>query len=200
MKTIKIKIYKFDELSEEAKQKAIENERQNEYGITYGAWYDAVEWEFKDKAEKLGYTDIEMHFSGFWSQGDGACFEANVNIAKWLKAHKLSTKYKLLKEWEDAVSIDITHNARYYYATSTNVNTEYAYESEQLKGKTLDRVNDQLEEVSKLIETEREELGNALYRDLESEYESLTSDDVIADYLLTNEYDFLEDGSQHLHI
>lgn len=30
--------------------------------------------EKKREIEKLGYNNVKIYYSGFWSQGDGACF------------------------------------------------------------------------------------------------------------------------------
>lgn len=194
MQVIKIKTYKFDELSDEAKAKAIEAERNNEYGITYGAWYDSVEWDWKDKLNKLGFNNVEIFFSGFWSQGDGACFTADVDTAKWLKAHKLANKMRALYSNAELWTFSISHVGRYYHENSMVVEEQFWNDTPNFKAEA------QQDKMLHLLEAEVVELAKQLYKDLEAEYENLTSDDVIADYLTTNEYDFLENGSQHYQV
>jgi hypothetical protein len=41
--------------------------------ITNG-WEDGVTEGFKEDMEEIGISDIDISYSGFWSQGDGASF------------------------------------------------------------------------------------------------------------------------------
>lgn len=75
MRTIETTLYQFDKLSDEAKAKALDQCRD------WSTDYDWWEYQFENFAERMskhGY-DIDpakdIHFSGFWSQGDGACFK-----------------------------------------------------------------------------------------------------------------------------
>ncbi|MFA7254446.1 MAG: hypothetical protein WC107_07930 [Patescibacteria group bacterium] len=72
-------VYKFDELSESAKQKAIEDYRQDGF---YYEWWDAVYEDARQIGEILGIEIDNIYFSGFSSQGDGACFEGKYAYAK----------------------------------------------------------------------------------------------------------------------
>jgi len=89
MRTIETKVYKFDELSETAKQAARDEFRKNGFGFD---WWDSTYEDAEQVAEVLG-IDIKqraipthggrtidepaIYFSGFCSQGDGACFEGS---------------------------------------------------------------------------------------------------------------------------
>ncbi len=67
-----ITLFTFDELPEESQQKLIEGFRQD-YDPHYGHIYDEF---ILEMSEKYG-ADIKednIQWSGFWSQGDGACF------------------------------------------------------------------------------------------------------------------------------
>ncbi len=88
MKVLKIKAYEFDELSDKAKEKAREWFREAGMGDDYWTEFvidEVVEQgqfmgiEFATKEVKLmgGGTrrDPNIYWSGFWCQGDGACFE-----------------------------------------------------------------------------------------------------------------------------
>jgi hypothetical protein len=74
-----ITVYKFDELSDEAKEKAREWWREG--GLDY-EWYDCVESDFKEIGKILGIDVTKIFFTGFSSQGDGACFEGYYEYAK----------------------------------------------------------------------------------------------------------------------
>lgn len=192
MQQITVNTYNFDELGQEAQKTALESFR--DINVDSDGWSEDVIENFKNKLEALGYENITVYYSGFWSQGDGACFIGRVDLTKWLKAHKLANKYRALYNDTEAYSINITHQSHYYHATSTTVEDGY-YSS----GKS-EKSEKQFAEVVGLIEAEREELGNALYKELEQEYDFLTSDEVIKDTILVNEYQFLADGKRSYYV
>lgn len=187
MKKVQISVYQFGELSKEAQQKVLDSDLR--YVNTEHEWYDFIRDEFVGKAESLGYTNVEMMFSGFSSQGDGACFTAGVDIPKWLRAHRLGNKYKALaKAYRDGdAAIKITHSWRHYFATSTNVDPEDYRASA--------KAQEQMAEVVELIEKERESLGNDLYRTLEKQFDYLVSDEAVKEMIEANGWEFREDGS-----
>ncbi len=82
---IETTVYRFDELSDAAREKARAWYRDG--GFDHD-WYDAVYEDFQRIAEFLGINfrtrsvhlmgggarqELRIFFSGFWSQGDGAC-------------------------------------------------------------------------------------------------------------------------------
>lgn len=71
-----IKTYKyFEELTPEQQNKVIEKY----HDINADSWdfdFEIMEQEFISKLESLGYSDIKVQYTGFWSQGDGASFTA----------------------------------------------------------------------------------------------------------------------------
>lgn len=95
MRTKQINIYKFEELSDLAKEKAREWWRRCQDGDNYWSEFtieEAVEQgqllgiEFKEHDVKtIGgktYGKPCIWWSGFWSQGDGACFEGTWHASK----------------------------------------------------------------------------------------------------------------------
>lgn len=77
MRTIETTVYTFDELSDSAKQKALDADRNRD--VDHNWW----EWTYEDfisQAALKGYAieAKDIHFTGFWSQGDGACFSGTV--------------------------------------------------------------------------------------------------------------------------
>jgi hypothetical protein len=61
-----------------------------------------------------------------------------------------------------------------------------------------DKAYKQLEEMAKCIEDEREKLGDEIYKDLKKEYEYLISDEAVAETIISNEYDFTENGRRYV--
>ena len=78
----------YKELSDEAKEHAFE--RHQEYAVSGDYyWWESTQEYWVEKLEALGiHTSLEqMHFSGFGSQGDGACFTGSINLKQFLEAH-----------------------------------------------------------------------------------------------------------------
>lgn len=91
---LEITVFRFEELSDDAKDRA--RAWYQEAGLDYD-WYDAVYEDFERICEILGIClktrAVRLYgggtrqkpciwFSGFWSQGDGACFEARYSYRK----------------------------------------------------------------------------------------------------------------------
>lgn len=76
-------IYKYEELSDRAKQKA-----RDWYiaGMDY-EWWEGVYEMAKEDGYELGFCIDTINFSGFYSQGDGASWIGQVDVGAWLKAH-----------------------------------------------------------------------------------------------------------------
>ena len=172
----------FEKLSPEEKAIVIKN--YQDINTDYD-WYKPIIDDYTAKLEKLGYYEIKMYFNGFYSQGDGACFIAGVDIDEWIKAHKKIKEFKRIYNKYTAdgflpIAIKITHTSRYYYATSTNVELEHE-----------DQYNKEGELLEKLISDEREKIGNELYKELEKSNNYLSSEEAIAETLIANDYEFL---------
>jgi hypothetical protein len=183
--TMTINTYKINELAPDIREKVITKYR--DINVDYDGWHDFVLEDWKQKLENLGYINPEILYSGFWSQGDGACFTCTVDLDKWLKSHKLSNKYRALFVHNEEVTVKIKHNYRYYFATSTNVEEDGGYY-------LPDKAGNQLDEIINLIECERAELGDEIYRHLEDAYGGLTEDSAVIETLEANEYIFTKDG------
>jgi len=188
-KTIKIKIYSFNELSNEVKEKILEEYR--DINVNYSAWADVVIDEWKMKLKDLGYFNVEIYYSGFYCQGSGAYFTGKVDVNEWIKKHKAKTRFKkLLKEIEQGCFYEIRINHGYRYKMYVE------YEAEGMS----DKAYGQLKEVVNWIEQEAYELSEKIYKDLEREYEYLISDEAVIDTIKENNFEFLEDGSRQIYI
>ena len=67
MRTIEVEVYEFDELSEEV-QKRVADKWAEDTDLSF-----MVE-AFEERLETLGFSDVKVFWSGFYSQGDGASF------------------------------------------------------------------------------------------------------------------------------
>ena len=187
METRTYNVYELDELTPELKEKVIENYRDIHTG--YG-WYQFILEEWTEKLEALGYENIDINFNGFGSQGDGASFTAkSMDLDKWLKVHKRTTHYKkLLKDIHNyglaGLTGEVYRLTHHYYHENTC--------KASVDGDT--KYPELVDELTAEIESERYELCNQLYKDLQNEYEYLTSDEVILETLKANEYMFNDEG------
>ena len=53
-------------------------DKHRDYNTEHLDWWDGVYDVFKADMDAIGIEVDKMYFSGFWSQGDGACFEGRV--------------------------------------------------------------------------------------------------------------------------
>jgi len=140
MKTHTISVYSFDELSDTAKQKALDNHRYME--VEHHDWWDHLYNSFIERVALKGYTVSykNIHFSGFWSQGDGACFRGRVHktneeILALLpcdlaaKIKLINSKLRLLGEDDriDDLSCDFTLETSGRYSHSGTMQIDKVY-------------------------------------------------------------------------
>jgi len=79
IETVKRELYSYDELSDDAKEKARDWYRGGAFDFEW--WFDAV-YDAKQIGALMGIDIDEVYFSGFWSQGDGACFTGEYRYKK----------------------------------------------------------------------------------------------------------------------
>jgi hypothetical protein len=201
-------VYKYAELSDEAKERAREWLRglveTDDYAphviddFTTIAGYCG--WDINQRPVKLigGGTryDPAVWWSGFSSQGDGACFEGN-----W-KASDVNTRalYKHAPKDEELCRIGREFAALKKAAPNGSARVAQRGPGSHEGCTDFDfydmgseRVADAREE--RLKKASRD-LMRWVYRALEREYEYQTSDEQIAESIEANEYEFTEDGSR----
>ena len=209
MRTKTTTIYLFDELSDEAKQTAIDSNRYTE--VEFFDWWGSSFEMFAEAAELFGldirqtrksfadgghrYDPTIIFFSGFSSQGDGACFEGHYTYKKGaLKATKQAfpTDSELLRIVRDLQAIQ----QRNFYQLTATAKHRGCYSHSGCMDITVDRAD------GKAFSGGDEESLKQLFRDfadwiyshLEKEYDYLTSDESVAESLRANEVEFTEDG------
>lgn len=187
-------LYTFGELSESAKENAREWYRQNypEY-----EWWDGVYDMAKEAGECLGIDIDRIFFSGFWSQGDGACFEGTYSYRKgWRGELKKRFGGDLLREIEEiGNALQVVQSPAFYKLSASVSQSGFRMHS----GCTDIQVDHE-----DRYATDEEEDGikdglryfmDWIYCKLEDEYEWLMSDEQIDEEIIANGYEFTEDGS-----
>lgn len=178
-------LFSIDELGVDARAKAIES--LYDCNIDYD-WWDCVYEDWKTTLSDMGFNDAEIHFSGFGSQGDGACFTATVDLAKWLKVNKLAGKNRALYNQAEGVTVSIiSSDSRYSHEMTMSIESDYY-------GNLTDKTSGQYYALEEKILEDARVQARLIYRQLEKEYDYLTSEDAIIETIKANDWTFLEDG------
>ena len=152
---------------------------------------------------QIGFSDAKINFSGFWSQGDGASFTATIDIAKladflatpiepknciegdpedfhpWI-VHKCGSKatnakYRQLVGLGDYLDDHAVERTSHHYSHENTCTVRLNVRDYHRAAK----VDALLRELARDAESLRLALCEAIYRDLEAEYECLTSDEAL---------------------
>lgn len=206
---IETTVYRLDELSDPAKDKARAWYRDG--GFDYD-WYDAVYEDFQRIAEILGIRfktrtlrfmgggsrqEPRIFFSGFWSQGDGACWEGFYSYRKNASAEirSYAPQDTILHGIADALQAvqrrnffqlraEASHRGRYSHECCMAISVERDSPTWQ----------DMTADAEEVVTEALRDLARWLYRQLEHEYEYLTSDEAVDETIAANDYTFTETG------
>ena len=204
MRTIEIKLYKFEELSEEAKQKVIE--KMYDINVDDAFWYEFIYEDFEEKAKQAGFDvsrgkrELNIYWSGFWSQGDGAMFEYDgldkSLLIEFVDQLKLSPMRKQWLKSQVIISGNGKHSGHYYHENCCyhSINFEPNFQwSEAINFNNW--IESFIEEFENFVIDKYKDLCKELYRSLEKEYEYQTSKEAIIETIQANDYEFTEDGT-----
>jgi len=213
MKQITLKLYSFNELDKEAKGKALTTYR--DLNVNFDWWDDEFE-DFIELCSYMGITVIKdkIYFRGFYSQGDGSCFTANVDILKLITA-------VANQSWKDYAPMQEFP----FFATNTDRRVLQLLEKGILpnepqiigrhrqygvvvdlgvyvinENRQHDNVFAQLDKLEEWLHNIAEVLNRYLYNTLEKQYEFLSSENAIKESILNNEYLFTADGRSANHL
>lgn len=207
---ITITVYKFDELSDKAKARARDWFRE---GYPDHDWWDASYEDFSRIADILGIEfdqypvqtvggktryETAIHFSGFSSQGDGACFAGRYTYKA--KAHRKIRAYARKDEKLHAIADGLLALQRANgYRLEARVKHRGSYSHEYCTEiDVTDKRTGELVEVAihEELVTLLRDFMRWIYRQLESEYEYLTSDEQVDETIVANEYTFTASGKR----
>lgn len=200
MKTIEMKLYKFNELSEETQEKVINDIRNSNWYMNW-EWWDFIYEQFiEDVLPQNGFDATKIYFSGFWSQGDGAMFEydsiSDELVNEFIESLDLSPMRKnWLREWS-YISSSGKHSGHYYHEKSCSHRATIEPDNGDIEpnGNIANWIYSFQIDFEDWIEDKYVDSACYLYKVLEQEYEEITSDDHIKYFLINNDYEFTEDG------
>lgn len=201
-------LYQFGELSDKAKARAIEDRRQIEYEDFD---HEYIYEDFQEIARILG-IELGMRerrrangeilrdrpkiwYSGFSSQGDGACFEGRYAYAddahravrehapQDAELHRIADELHTIQQaYSCSLTATITHTGRYYHSRSVDID--------------VDGDRNLPDKACKMVSEALRDLMDWLYKSLQAEYDYRTGDDAIAEYLKDSDDEYTADGKR----
>lgn len=187
---------KWEKLSEDRRKRLLERHRDTNM---YDDWWDGVYEAFKEDMGAIGVYVGAIYFSGFWSQGDGACFEGYItDWVKFLTALDKPETARILADLGDLggcteVSLAWRHSGRSYhehcitFIVGLAIDNPYDEMEQPLRHAAWEAIHGANGPLAPLEEEFIEFLRGkmrTLYRQLEKEYEYLTSDEEVTTYVL----------------
>lgn len=223
MREVTVNVYKFDELSDEAKQKAIAWFRGGQFD---GEWWDSV---FEDAATCLAFLGFDIlhtemyinhkrehkcrvvpyiRFTGFSSQGDGACFEGDWAASKvdmaGLKDHapqdktleKICAELSVIALRYPDLTISIHMDTSHYCNSGTMATESVDFHMADEGAEDEIGWSDAMRHAERGVQQCARAAADWIYKQLEAENDYLSSDEACIEGIEANEYEFTEDGER----
>lgn len=211
-------------LSKERRDALLEKHRNT--NVEHVEWYDGVYKMFVEDCVEKG-IDVDTHdvktmggktvakpsiyFSGFWSQGDGACFDGHVSDwPKFLAACGRVDLVPLYEKLDPTLVLSWCQSGHYQHSGCTSFNSDLCVEN------PFDEDDDVLQYATWDTIAEGGDIFNALeddfikyvrglmddlYTTLEEEHDYLTGDETVAAYILDNcEEELVEEDEDELSL
>lgn len=219
-KIIQTEVFTYAELKEHGDQAAIDKAAEwlRECAVSYD-WWESVYEIWQSALEQIGFSDPKINFSGFWSQGDGASFTAGIDVEKLATflavppdARKTIAEQPLdFRPWIVFKCNGVPAYSQYRklvrlanYIGAEVRRTSHRYSHKRTCDTYVDlsgsaskpRVEKLLLAFREDVEALRLMLCDAIYSDLEEEYNYLTGEESISDLAEVNEYTFTEQGKR----
>jgi len=194
MRTKEINIYQFSELSDEAKEKAMDWYRN---GFDFSFSSDCILDDAKEIGNLIGIDIDTIEYSGFCSQGDGCAFTGHYKYKKGgLSAIK--------EEWPTDELIRIAKElqklqSKYFYKLECkcyNSSSRYFNQSVDVSEYSFEWNQDCFNEVEDELKELMSDFADWIYRTLEHQYEWEMEDEEVSETIISNEYEFDEEGNR----
>jgi len=176
-------------------------DKYRNFNVEHVEWWDSTYECFSNDMQDVGIDVERMFFSGFWSQGDGACFEGRVNDIKlFLDRNFAPSDYPMIRKLVEAggdVYVQCGHTGHYYHENSTafSIGSDSFANCLETPTETHQQVANALDIAlgMELMDFEEDAIEifrnfmRKLYRELEQEYDYLTSDEAVAESIIAND-------------
>jgi hypothetical protein len=213
--TIETKAYAFDELSDAAKEKARSWYREcmtQDNDLSERNYDDFVECATRlgidfDQREGGKFFDGTINYrptiywSGFCSQGDGACFEGSYAYKATAPAaiREHAPKDETLRELADRLTTiqlrnafglraTVKHSGHYYHEHSMDIDVTDARNEDRDIGEDAEHIAEAMRDFARWM-----------YGQLDADNDYLYSDECVDECITANEYMFDEEGDRHAY-
>jgi len=173
MRTIEVKLYQFEELSNEAKENAIEKNRTT--NVEHD-WWDCTYESMKEVGVKINSFDI---------------YYRNINITIEDSEHTASKTIEYYGEGMEVVKISKR------FIADGDALIKRLGEGNDIAGYSVKEefIDEYDEEIEYLEEEYRKEMAEEILTWLRDEYEYLQTDEAVSETLIANDYEFTEEGA-----
>lgn len=142
----------------------------------------------REELEELGFFNVKIYYSGFYSQGDGACFTGDINIATYLNSIAKGDGFTELKEIDPDYlgEFNIYQFGQYYHHKSVYVQVDDYMDRQDL-------TNQQYVELEKLrldCTSYVRERSQLIYKQLEKSYEYYSSEEGLLEFIESHGVEF----------
>ena len=203
MRTVSVNVYNYEELADDAKEKVLAEQRNA--NVRFNDWFELIIDAWKCSLEEFAFFAPRIYFSGFYSQGDGACFECDSIYSDRLFESVRAEIDTFSKEFQEVFKTqeEALFNFMENYVSFTIETSIHRYCHENTRYIDWDIHNDDekakhfekfIDEIGEWLEEKRKTFCKEIYQQLEEEYEEQTSDDSVIYTVSGNEYEFFEDG------
>lgn len=175
-------------------------EKHRYINVDHYDWWDCVEADFVEDMKEVGIRVDKVYFTGFSSQGDGACFVGSLDNALTYLNHHHMGEFPMLRkliEMGGTVWATSEHRGRYYHSSSVSINAECeafwqcANPKSELQEAVIqlwdDMVDKEIVDFEAALAEQWRTYMDDVYTKLEAEYDYRTSDDAVWETLEANE-------------
>lgn len=185
-------------------------DKHRDWNVEHSDWYDCVYSGFIEDMKAIGIDATKMYFSGFWSQGDGACFEGSVEDWDLFLGSLGYTDKVLTQHAMDHFRFSVKHSGHYYHENCTSFDTDlclpggyyeaamaefaaqytpHPWEADDIRTKAWLALLGKYDSTELEDEFEEAFKGHMrqLYKNLEAEHDYLTSDEAVWESLEAND-------------
>lgn len=167
-------------------------------------WWDCTYEDFKLEMLEKGITVADISFTGFYSQGDGACFTGHVDMKVFLKVHDLEQEFMGATFFaglgELYANIHRRHSSSYSHEYTVDVDLHEdsynEYDEDDLRcqvyGQMAAILNEEWARLEEVVTSQCRAYMKGLYYRLRDEYEALTTPEAIWETIVANDLHVLE--------
>ena len=183
-------LYTFAELSEAARAAVLDKYR--DWNVEGLDWWDSVYEDAQAIGALMGFTGMEIGFSGFWSQGDGARFDASYSFARdcYRRVKAYAPKDETLHNLAAKLQALQKKNGRKLEGGCKRDKSGMSYEHSGWMSCEVERTDEKevSDEDAQEFTAIARGFANWIYRTLEKDYEGQTSDEAVAAALEDREF------------